>query len=177
MLPSEVKFLRQKDYTLVRELGRGACGVTVLLNDPSIDHQLVCKKFAPSSVPDSWRMELFVNFVSEIKVLHLLAHPNIVRIFNFYIYPEKQIGYLTMEYIEGEAIDAYVVMRPDQAVSIFNQLVSGFSYLEEQRILHRDIRTQNIMVDASGVVKIIDFGFGKMVSPSGDFDKSISLNW
>lgn len=81
-----------------------------------------------------------------------------------------------MEYVKGNPIDKYLLNNPDKIIDIFNQTVEGFMYLEENSILHRDIRPENILVSDEGIVKIIDFGFGKKI----DFvnpNKSISLNW
>jgi eukaryotic-like serine/threonine-protein kinase len=175
MKPQDIKFLRKRDYEFVRELGAGACGKTVLLKDPDIDELFVCKKYAPLS--EEWRQKLFSNFVNEIKVLHRVNHPNIVRIFNFHIYRENFAGFIVMEYIEGTDIHSFLSQYPEQAGSIFAQTVSGFRHLEETQILHRDIRPMNILVRNDGVVKIIDFGFGKEIARSIDFNRSVSLNW
>jgi serine/threonine-protein kinase len=56
-------------------------------------------------------------------------------------------------------------------------VLDGFEHLEKHDVLHRDIRPQNILVTLDGIAKIIDFGFGKRVGASTDFEKSISLNW
>jgi hypothetical protein len=63
-----VSFIRRRDYRLVRELGQGACGKTVLLYDDQIDEHFVCKKYLPYS--ESQRETLYANFVREIKLLH-----------------------------------------------------------------------------------------------------------
>jgi serine/threonine-protein kinase len=81
-----VSFLRKRDYRFVRELGQGACGKTILLRDDQIDEYFVCKKYLPYS--ESQRESLFTNFVREIKLLHQIHHPNVVRVFNYYLYPE-----------------------------------------------------------------------------------------
>jgi len=80
-----VTFLRKRDYRFVRELGQGACGKTVLLYDEQIDEHLVCKKYAPYS--EDSRQELFSGFVREVKLLHKILHHNVVRVFNYYLYP------------------------------------------------------------------------------------------
>jgi serine/threonine-protein kinase len=76
-----VRFLRNRDYKLIKELGQGACGKTVLLVDDQIDQYFVCKKYSPYE--ESEREILFKNFVREIKLLHLLQHDNLVRVFNY----------------------------------------------------------------------------------------------
>lgn len=170
-----VEFLRKKDFVLKRELGSGACGRTVLLYDGVIDEQFVCKKFAP--IHESYKAEFFGNFVREIKILHRLNHQNVVRVFNYYLYPEQLAGYILMEYVCGSDIEEFLSKRPEDINEVFIQVVDGFAHLEKNKILHRDIRPQNVMVSDEGAVKIIDFGFGKQTFNSDDYGKSITLNW
>ena len=169
-----VTFLRKRDYVLVRELGRGACGATVLLHDEQINENFVCKKYAPYDEED--RAELFQSFIREIKLLHKVLHRNVVRIFNYYLYPSSMMGYILMEFIDGQDVDDYLAGHPEQINEVFMQAVGGFGHLEKSKILHRDIRGGNVMVDTSGVVKIIDLGFGKHIERGDDFHKSISVN-
>lgn len=170
-----IQFLRKRDYVLVKELGQGACGKTVLLHDVQIDEHFVCKKYVPFS--ETHRQELFANFVREIKLLHKIHHQNIVRVFNYYLYPDQFTGFILMEFVDGEDVDDYLTQFPEQTNEIFLQAISGFSYLERKGILHRDIRPGNVMVSDDGIVKIIDLGFGKEIRNSQDFKKSITLNW
>jgi len=72
-----IQFLRTRDYKLVKELGQGACGKTVLLYDDQIEQYFVCKKYVPFS--ETHRKELFAAFVQEVKLLHRLHHRNVVR--------------------------------------------------------------------------------------------------
>lgn len=160
---------------MVRPLGQGACGETVLLRDDLIDSLFVCKKYSP--VSESLRQELFLNFLREIKLLHEVHHRNVVRVFNYYVYPDRQTGYILMEYVQGADIEEHLGANPETVNDLFLQAIDGFAYLESCQILHRDIRPQNILVRNDGVLKIIDLGFGKRAVVSADFDKSISLNW
>src|SRR5690606_15658456 len=111
--------------------------------------------------------DLYFNyFLDEIKLLHKIYHKNIVRVFNYYLYPEQMTGYILMEFVKGQNIDEYISENPDRLSDLFVQIINGFTYLEENKILHRDIRPDNILVTVDGVTKIIDFGFGKLI----DFD-------
>lgn len=174
MSDNVIEFVRKRNYVLVRELGQGACGKTVLLRDV-IDEFFVCKKYSP--LYEEHKQEFFENFLREIKLLHDVYHQNVVRVFNYHLYPEKLTGYILMEYINGSDLDEYVRDNPSSLADIFNQAIKGFCHLESRNILHRDIRPMNLMVTKDGTVKIIDLGFGKRVEVADDFDKSISLNW
>jgi len=57
----DIKFLRQRDYKIIQELGHGSCGRTVLLRDEEIEEDFVCKKYAPES--EAWKIQLFPNFL------------------------------------------------------------------------------------------------------------------
>ncbi len=170
-----VKFVRERDYEMKCDLGSGSTGKTVLLFDDQIDEHFVCKKYAPQ-----WKTqqkELYENFVREIKLLHRVFHENVVRVFNYYLYPAQYVGYILMEYVDGPDVEEYIEQHPENINDVFLQVVEGFAYLAERAILHRDIRPQNILVGQDSKVKIIDLGFGKRIEISGDFDKSVALNW
>src|SRR5882757_5396115 len=156
-----IKFVGARDYALVKELGQGATGRTVLLRDDILDELFVCKKYSPLEGLD--RRELFENFLREIKLLHQIHHSNVVRIFNYYLYPVELTGFILMEYVDGLDIEDFIKTAPEQINELFMQAVAGFQYLETKKILHRDIRPQNILVRGDGILKIIDLGFGKKV--------------
>ena len=175
MSDNVIEFVRKRNYILMKELANGAIGKTVLLRDDVIDELFVCKKYAPYY--EEHKEEYFSNFLREIKLLHGVYHQNIVRVFNYHLYPEKLTGYILMEYVNGLGIDEYIRLNQNSLADVFNQTINGFCHLESRNILHRDIRPLNIMVTNDGTVKIIDLGFGKKVEVVEDFDKSISLNW
>ncbi|NVJ47254.1 MAG: protein kinase family protein [Cytophagia bacterium] len=171
-----IKFIRSKDYKFIKNIGQGGTGKTVLLQDEIINEQFICKKYSPFYIdtPSSF----FEYFKEEIKLLHLAYHKNIVRVYNYYLYPENHTGFILMEYIEGEKIDHFIESNPERLNNIFEQAISGFEYLESSKILHRDIRPENIIISKTGELKIIDFGFGKKaVLENESFNKSLSLNW
>lgn len=173
-----ITFLRKKDYIMLNnDLGGGSFGKTVLLKDSYIDELFVAKMYKPQ---EAWIKEKFyTNFLDEIKILHKLNHPNIVRIYNYYAYEEQCTGYILMEYIDGKDIgDFFEGYNTDceKVVTIngiFSQLINAFAYIEEKGIVHRDIREGNIRVDTNGIVKVIDFGIGKIFMSSKDICDSL----
>ena len=170
-----IKFLKAKDYIFLQDIGQGGTGNTKLIRDETIDENFICKKYSPFNPTD--KALYYCNFVEEIKILYKINHPNIVRVFNYYLYPEQTTGFILMEYIDGLDIDKYILANPDSINDVFIQTITGFKYLEDKMILHRDIRFSNILISNEGIVKIIDFGFGKNVESFEDYGKSITLNW
>lgn len=175
MSSSIIQFLRQKDFRYIKDIGQGGTGRTILLEDETINELFVCKKYSPFYESDSEKY--YANFLTEIKILHTLFHNNIVRVFNYYLYPDQKTGYIIMDYIQGASISDYISINPDRINDVFTQIINGFKYLDQNDILHRDIRPENILVTDDGIVKIIDFGFGKKITFNDDYDKSVSLNW
>jgi serine/threonine-protein kinase len=174
-----VLFLKQKDYIMVNnDLGGGSFGKTVLLQDPFIDELFVAKKYEPEY--KEIKEKFYKNFLDEIKILHKLNHRNIVRIYNYYAYEDIFTGYILMEFIDGTDIGKYInkftgIWDPISLDDLFIQLIDGFCYIEENSIIHRDIREGNILIDKTGTVKIIDFGIGKMFGKeAGGSDSLVS---
>lgn len=163
-----LNFVRQKDYVVVNpDLGAGSLGKTVLLKDEQLDGMLlVAKKYAPQKASDQ---EIFYkNFVNEAKILLSLNHKNIVRIYDWWLYPSQYIGVITMEYIAGSDLSHYFKKyvpghSPVSIDDIFCQIIDAFCYIETKNIIHRDIKEDNILVTKDGTVKIIDFGLGKVI--------------
>lgn len=171
-----IEFNQSKHFKFVRELGRGGAGITHLFNDETTNTYFAIKKYNPSLENINHKEEMYDRFVEEIKILFKLSHPNIVRIYNYYLYPEYKLGYLQMEYIDGVPLDEYISSNNVNLEEVFRSIIGAFVCLEENGILHRDIRASNIMVDNDGKVKIIDFGFGKDLEFS-EQENSVMLNW
>ncbi|EHF7477971.1 protein kinase, partial [Campylobacter jejuni] len=98
-------------------------------------------------------------------------------IFNYYPYENIYTAYIIMEYIQGKNIKEYFddENNLENLNSIFIQLIEVFAYIEEKGIIHRDIREKNILIDADGVVKVIDFGLGKVFDISKNEDTLNSI--
>ena len=182
---ADIVFNRPKKYTLIRELGSGACGKTVLLRDIDLGIEVVAKKYAPISALEAdpvLRSEFLVRFRKEARILIQATHENVVRVYTYYDYPEESSAFFIMEYVNGSNIIEYAQANPASCESVFIETISGFSYLAEKGITHRDIRPQNILVSETGQIKIIDFGFAKVMADDSEtlstiFTKSITLNW
>ncbi|MED3383945.1 protein kinase family protein [Bacillus subtilis] len=169
-----VEFNTEKQFIHVKTLGQGGTGDTHLFKDETTDMFFAFKKYAPKDT--NYIDENYKRFVDEIKILFTLSHPNIVRVYNYYLYPEHKLGYLQMEYIDGVSIAEFEPVWKDWP-EIFTETISAFEYLEFNNILHRDIRPANIMIDKQENVKVIDFGFGKKLLGQEVDGRSVLLNW
>ncbi|EAK5214519.1 serine/threonine protein kinase [Campylobacter jejuni] len=173
-----IKFIKQKDYEKITFLDEGSFGKVLLIRDVFIDELFVVKKYDPDDILDENNKKRFYkNFLDEIKILYKLNHKNIVRIFNYYPYENIYTAYIIMEYIQGKNIKEYFddENNLENLNSIFIQLIEVFAYIEEKGIIHRDIREKNILVNVDGVVKIIDFGLGKVFDISKNEDTLNSI--
>lgn len=174
-----VRFFKDKEYIMLdNDLGGGSFGKTVLLKDPFIDDVFVAKKYEPDVDSEEEKKRFFKNFLDEIKIMYKLNHHNIVRIYNYYAYENILTGFILMEYIDGESINEWIEncsMGLTNATSndIFIQLIDAFDYLQQHGIIHRDIREGNILIDKNDVVKVIDFGIGKVIQPGENSDDSL----
>ena len=178
-----VQFMKKRDYKMVNNaLGKGSFGKTVILQDPFIDELFVAKKYEPDTDRVEIKEQFYKNFLDEIKILYKINHNNIVRIYNYYAYEEISTGYILMEYIDGNNIDKFISnyydpfepVVPVSLDNLFVQLIEGFVYIENHGIIHRDIRENNILIDKSGIVKIIDFGIGKVVEKGDPLNDSLA---
>jgi serine/threonine protein kinase len=89
----QIEFLRKKNYIFQEDIGQGGTGKTILIKDELIDDVFVCKKYSPFYPED--KETYFGYFIDEIKLLHKVYHKNIVRVFNYYLYPEQVTGVYT----------------------------------------------------------------------------------
>lgn len=96
----------------------------------------------------------------EIHILKLIRHPNIIQLYEIIETP-KQL-FLVMEFMErGELFD-YIVqkkrMDEDEACKVFEQIISGVEYIHRLRIVHRDLKLENLLMDFDKTIRIVDFG-------------------
>ena len=123
----EVIFNNDKHLLFVKALGKGGTGEVKLFYDSEIDKYFAIKKFVP---PIEYLDEYYARFKNEIKILVDVFHPNVVRCYTYYLYPEYKTGYLQMEYIQGDTIDEYLNRFPDAFDKLFVSAINDFEYLQ-----------------------------------------------
>lgn len=148
-------------YKIREQLGQGGMGIVYLAEDTKLDRK-VAIKFLPHHISansdERKRLEI------EAKAAAALNHPNIATIYAIEEVDEKT--FLVMEYIEGQELKEIVgtqhVVPQQEAIDLALQIAEGLQAAHEKGIIHRDIKSSNIMVTNDGKVKIMDFGLAKI---------------
>lgn len=155
-----------KKYSILNKIGFGSFGITYLCHEEKLNKNFVIKEFLCERLDENENRAFFEKFKDEIDILFDLHHQNVVNIYDYYFNEEDKKAFYVMEYIDGGNIEEYLSNNPDKFNDIFNQLITVFSYLENKKICHRDIRISNLMVNKYGELKLIDFGFVKNIENS-----------
>jgi serine/threonine protein kinase/Flp pilus assembly protein TadD len=147
-------------YRILEKLGEGGMGVVYKAHDTKLDRD-VAIKFLPHQVVA--REQQRERFVIEAQAAAALNHPNIATIYAI----EEADGetFIVMEHIEGQELKGKIAQGPlaiDEAVTIATQIAEGLQAAHKKDIVHRDIKSSNIMLTESGQVKIMDFGLAKV---------------
>lgn len=149
-------FLPEK-FEIKKELGSGGMAKVYLALDKEKRKYVAIKMLsADPSTPTSNRQ----RFKEEMRLARHINSPYVVRFYEGKY--DRNIQYISMEYVQGkmlkEVIETRGRLEPDQAVDYAIQIAQGFSEIHAQNIVHRDLKTSNIMITNSNDVKIIDFG-------------------
>ena len=152
-------------FKIVGKLGEGGMGVVYRAEDMNLDRPVAIKILPPGAQRDE---DSLGRFLREAKTASKLQHPNITTIYEFGV--KDDLRYLVMECVEGKTLKQMLIqgpLPPRKLLEIAIQLVDALSLADEKGIMHRDIKSENIMVTGRGQVKILDFGLAKMVEKAG----------
>jgi hypothetical protein len=148
-------------YRIGTELGRGGMGVVYMAEDTKL-RRTVALKFLPPEL--SLDPETKERFILEAQAAAVLDHPNICTVHE--VEESEGITYIAMAFIEGQTLREKILKRPlpvEEAVDIGIQVAEGLEEAHKRGIVHRDIKSGNIMVKDDGQAKIMDFGLAKVV--------------
>jgi serine/threonine protein kinase len=153
-------------YQLIGELGRGAMGVVYRAHDPVIGREVAVKTMHLTTGDSNLtRPELIQRFQTEARAAGILAHPNIVVVYD--AGEEGGLFFITMELVEGHSLQALLEGRQSfpmpRAIRILEQACSALDYAHKHNIVHRDIKPANLMLTDDDTLKITDFGTAKIL--------------
>jgi len=148
-------------YTIISELGRGGMGVVYKAEDTKLKRTVALKFLPPelTHIPD-----VKDRFMREAQAAAALDHPNICTVYEFD--QAEDANFISMAYIEGQSLRKKLESGPlelDEALRIATQVAEGLQIAHKKGIVHRDIKSANIMVTERGQVKIMDFGLARMI--------------
>jgi TolB-like protein/tRNA A-37 threonylcarbamoyl transferase component Bud32/Tfp pilus assembly protein PilF len=147
-------------YQIIQELGRGGMGVVYKAHDTKLNRR-VALKFLPQELTHI--AELKERFMREAQAAAALDHPNICTVYEFDETEEKT--FISMAFIEGQSLKKKIEQGPpelDEAVRIAIQTAEGLQEAHKKGVVHRDIKSANIMLDERGQAKIMDFGLARI---------------
>ncbi|XP_059522150.1 MAP/microtubule affinity-regulating kinase 4 isoform X3 [Myotis daubentonii] len=145
------------NYRLLRTIGKGNFAKVKLARHILTGREVAIKIIDKTQLNPSSLQKLF----REVRIMKGLNHPNIVKLFEV-IETEKTL-YLVMEYASAGEVFDYLVshgrMKEKEARAKFRQIVSAVHYCHQKNIVHRDLKAENLLLDAEANIKIADFGF------------------
>jgi serine/threonine protein kinase len=147
-------------YEILGPLGRGGMGMVFKARDRSLDETVAIKILRPEFAQDAKMGE---RFRSEIRLARKVRHKNVCTIHDYG--EDHGLLYISMEFVEG--VDLKRILRrsgplpPETAFDVAVQVTEGLAAVHEAGIVHRDLKTPNIMFDSQGVARLMDFGVAK----------------
>lgn len=153
-------------YTLVKHIGEGGMADVYLAVDTILKREVAVKILRGELNNDPVNL---ARFQKEALAISNTSHPNIVEIFD--VGEDQGKNYIVMEYVRGKTLKQLIKQRgicpTDEAVNIMKQLVSATANAHKMGIIHRDIKSQNVLVKDDGTVKLSDFGIAYTSDAAG----------
>ena len=150
-------------YKLTAQQGSGGMAVIYKAVDQSLGRTVAVKILRPSLTADP---QFVVRFQNEARSIANLVHPNIVTVHD--VGSDGQTNYIVMEFIDGsdlkKVIRAYGTLPLPRALNFAISICAGLGYAHRSKIVHADVKPQNILITQDDVVKITDFGIAQVLS-------------
>ncbi|XP_048455682.1 MAP/microtubule affinity-regulating kinase 3a isoform X10 [Rhincodon typus] len=156
------------NYRLLKTIGKGNFAKVKLARHILTGREVAIKIIDKTQLNPTSLQKLF----REVRIMKCLNHPNIVKLFEV-IETEKTL-YLVIEYASGGEVFDYLVahgrMKEKEARAKFRQIVSAVQYCHQKQIVHRDLKAENLLLDADMNIKIADFGFSNEFTVGSKLD-------
>ena len=144
-------------YEILSLIGQGGMADVYKAKDTILNRIVAIKVLRAKLSDDAMAL---VRFQREASAASRLSHPNVVDIYDVGEY--EGMHYIVMEFIRGRTLKELIAQRGaldvDEAIGVMKQLVSAINHAHEHKIIHRDIKPQNVLVKDDGTIKITDFG-------------------
>jgi len=161
-----------KRYDVIEELGSGGMGRVFRAVDNRIDEEVALKILNPEISADEKTIDRFRN---ELKFARKISHKNVCRMYD--LNEEEGTQYITMEYVPGEDLKSSIKrmgqLSVGKSISVAMQICEGLTEAHRLGVVHRDIKSQNIMIDKEGNAHIMDFGIAHSLKAKGVTDTGI----
>jgi len=147
-------------YKIIEVLGKGGMGIVYKAEDTKLKRSVALKFLPPELIQDEEAKE---RFVLEAQTAGGLSHPNICTIHE--INEEQGKSFIAMEYVKGQSLKQRIEQGPlgtEEALDITIQVAEGLEEAHKKGIVHRDIKSGNIMINDKGQAKVMDFGLAKV---------------
>ena len=152
-------------YEILAVLGRGGMGTVYSARDRVIDDTVALKVLRPEIAGSP---EFAQRLISEVRLARRVTHPNVCRIHEYG--EDGGLRFLVMELVAGRDLTRVLAagpLAPERALEIAVDAAEALHAIHAAGIVHRDLKTANLMVDGGGAVKLMDFGIAKPVSGGG----------
>jgi tRNA A-37 threonylcarbamoyl transferase component Bud32 len=144
-------------YHIKQEIGRGAMGRVMLVEDDMVDESLILKFMLPELTVDQQSTE---RFKREVKYARKVSHRNVIRVHDILL--KDRVCAISMEYFNSRGLEAVLkevkCFDTRDGLKILYQIASGMAAAHEQGVIHRDLKPSNVLMDDEGHLKIVDFG-------------------
>ncbi len=152
-------------YHIIEEIGRGAMGLVMLVEDNMVDEMLILKFMQPELTIDKLSRE---RFKREVKYTRKVGHPNVIRVHDLLL--KDNLCALSMEYFKSRGLEKILgevkAFNTRDGLEILYQICDGMAAAHDQAVIHRDLKPSNVLVDETGHVKIVDFGIASATTGS-----------
>ncbi|HEY7728020.1 MAG TPA: protein kinase [Candidatus Eisenbacteria bacterium] len=150
-------------YRVVELLGRGGMGRVFLAEDPMLGRRVAIKVLPPEFASDPERR---ARLLHEARAASALNHPNILTVFD--LGEEEGVLYVATEVVDGETVRVWGEREPRtpaEVLGVMRQAANALAQAHAAGLVHRDIKPENLMVRRDGLVKVLDFGLARSLTP------------
>jgi serine/threonine protein kinase len=162
-----------KHYKIGELLGRGGMGVVYRAQDTKLNRPVALKMIKSDLTADPDRKR---RFLQEARAAAALTHPAIAQVYD--IDTVEETTFIVMEFIEGQTVGSLIAKKELDligSVEIALQVAEGLAKAHKSKILHRDIKSENIMVTRDGHAKLLDFGLAKLLEKDPDVGETLTM--